>query len=138
MRNREKIIETYDQACKILDDYYKGKNICGFKCNQCYTQYNTNKTCGCCQKCFFKSNNGCTTKNLTCKFFFCSEVTKRENVLTFKDLDILKKFSLRQRIILKHDYFSSREEVIKDLEVGSLFIFAIRFMYRYVKRNIFK
>lgn len=138
MRKKEQITYIYDEACKILDDYYTGKNICGFKCNQCYSQYNTDKTCGCCRKCYYKSNKGCTTKNLTCKLFFCSEVTKREKVLTFDDLDILKNLSFRQQIILKHDYFSSREEVIKDLEIGSLTIFVLRFIYRYVKRSITK
>ena len=139
IKKRNKRIEyIYNSACKKVDDFCKDKNMCGFKNNKCYTQQY--KGCkyknGCCRKCIYQSSKGCTTSNLTCKLFNCSEVRKRFEVLEFNDLKILKLLSIRQRIILKHDYFSSREEVLKDLYIGSLFIFVVRLIYRYIRKNI--
>lgn len=133
---RERIEYVYDEACMELDNQFKGINVCGFKNNKCYTQRSCNKINGCCRKCIYQSNRGCTTKNLTCKLFYCGEVTKKYNPLKFEDLTILKVLSIRQRIILKHAYFSSREEVLKDLEIGSLIIFVFRLVYRYIAKNI--
>ena len=137
IKNRkERIAFIYDKACEILDSQFKGINVCGFLNNKCYSQQCNKYTNGCCRKCIYHSNNGCITNNLTCKLFYCGEVTKRYKVLEFKDLKILKLLSLRQRIILKHDYFSSREEVLRDLYIGSLFIFVIRLIFRYRKNII--
>ena len=137
-KRKKRIAYIYDSACNYIDNYWKGKNICGFKNNKCYTQQY--KGCkyknGCCRRCIYQSNKGCTTSNLTCKLYYCTEVRKRYKVPTFKDIKILKKLSIRQRIILKHDYFSSREEVLTDLYIGSITIFIIRLLYRYIRKNI--
>ncbi len=137
IKNKKARLEyIYDQACVILDKQFQGINVCGFINNKCLTQHNCHKTNGCCRKCVYQSSRGCTTKNLTCKLFYCGEVTKKYNPLKFEDLNILKLLNIRQKIILKHDYFSSREEVLKDLEIGSLIIFTIRLSYRYLTKNI--
>ena len=54
-------------------------NICGFINNKCFVQRknNSNNCNGCCRLCIYQSSNGCTTNNLTCKLFNCSEVKKR-------------------------------------------------------------
>lgn len=128
---RKRIKYIYDKACEMVDDNFKDiKNPCGFKCNKCYTQYNTNNYNGCCRLCRFQSNTGCLTKNLTCKLFYCTEVRKRHKFIEFDDLKILKLLSIRQRIILKHDYFSSEKEVLSDLYFSSLILFSIRLIFR--------
>lgn len=133
---KKRLAYIYDEACFILDNQFLEANVCGFKNNKCLTQYNCSKTNGCCRKCFYQSSKGCTTKNFTCKLFYCGEVTKKYKPLQFKDLDILKLLNTRQKIILKHAYFSSREEVLKDLEIGSIIIFIFRLGYRYLIKNI--
>ena len=137
-KRKERITFIYDSCCKKIDDFSKNKNMCGFKTNKCYTQqykgckYNN----GCCRRCIYQSPKGCTTSNLTCKLFNCSEVRKRFKVIEYNDLDLLKLLTFRQRTILKHDYFSSREEVLKDLYIGSITIFTFRLLYRYIRKNI--
>ena len=136
-RNK-RITYVYDNACKYIDNYWKNKNICGFKNNKCYTQQKLDCKYqnGCCRRCLYQSDKGCTTSNLTCKLFYCTEVTKKYKVPTMNDIKILKVLSLRQRTILKHDYFSSREEVLMDLYINSITIFTIRIILRYIIKNI--
>ena len=133
-KRKERIIYIYDEACKQIDNHYKNKNICGFKNNKCYVQQKLqNGTInGCCRMCLYQSTKGCTTKNLTCKLFTCSEVEKRCKVIKFDDLKILNLLSFRNRMILKSDYFSKREDVIKDLYYGSFFLWTIRIVIRMI------
>lgn len=133
-KRKERIIYIYDEACKQIDNHYKNKNICGFKNNKCYVQQKLqNRTInGCCRMCLYQSTKGCTTKNLTCKLFTCSEVEKRCKVIKFDDLKILNLLSFRNRMILKSDYFSKREDVIKDLYYGSFFLWTIRIVIRMI------
>ena len=133
-KRKERIIYIYDEACKQIDNHYKNKNICGFKNNKCYVQQKLqNGTInGCCRICMYQSAKGCTTKNLTCKLFICSEVEKRCKVIKFYDLKILNLVSFRNRMILKSDYFSKREDVIKDLYYGSFFLWTIRIVIRMI------
>ena len=127
---------VYDRSCLYVDRFWDNKNICGFRNNKCYTQRNNSYINGCCRRCFYQSDKGCRTANLTCKMFYCSEVRKRNKVPSFNDIKILKLLSIRQRIILKHDYFSSREEVLGDLYIGFISIFLVRLLFRYLIRNI--
>ncbi|MBR2828098.1 MAG: hypothetical protein IKE70_02575 [Bacilli bacterium] len=139
IKNRKKrITYIYDEACNYVDNYYNKENICGFKNNQCYIQRKKKqkKTCGCCRKCIYKSNHGCTTKNLACKLFNCSEVYCRRKVIQYRDLRMLKVLSLRQRLIVKSDYFSLREDVLKDLYSYSIIYSSLRMLFRIIK-NLF-
>ena len=133
-KRKARITYIYDEACKQIDNHYKNKNICGFKNNKCYVQQKLqNGTInGCCRMCMYQSAKGCTTKNLTCKLFTCSEVEKRCKVIKFYDLKILNLLSFRNRMILKSDYFSKREDVIKDLYYSSFFLWAIRIVIRMI------
>ena len=69
-KRKKRITYIYDYACKEVDNYWKDKNPCCFKKNKCLSQQKP--TCkyknGCCRKCVYQSNKGCTTSNLTCKF----------------------------------------------------------------------
>ena len=133
-KRKPRITYIYDEACKQIDNHYKNKNICGFKDNKCYVQQKLqNGTInGCCRMCMYQSAKGCTTKNLTCKLFTCSEVEKRCKVIKFNDLKIINLLSFRNRMILKSDYFSKREDVIKDLYYGSFFLWTIRIVIRMI------
>ena len=133
-KRKERIIYIYDEACNQIDKHYQNKNICGFKNNKCYVQQKLqNGTInGCCRMCLYQSTKGCTTKNLTCKLFTCSEVEKRCKVIKFDDLKIINLLSFRNRMILKSDYFSKREDVIKDLYYGSFFLWTIRIVIRMI------
>lgn len=125
IKNRkQRITYIYDTACQQIDDHYQNKNICGFKNNKCYVQQKLNNGTnnGCCRMCMYQSLKGCTTKNLTCKIFTCSEVEKRCQVIKFNDLKILNLLSYRNKMILKSDYFSKREDVINDLYYGSFLL----------------
>lgn len=135
IKNRkQRITYIYDTACQQIDDHYQNKNICGFKNNKCYVQQKLkNGTInGCCRCCMYQSPKGCTTKNLTCKIFTCSEVEKRCQVIKFNDLKILNLLSYRNKMILKSDYFSKREDVINDLYYGSFLLWTIRIVIRMI------
>lgn len=144
-RRKDRITYIYDTACDIVDDFYKGKNLCNFINNKCIIQQH--KNCGingCCRTCRYQSTKGCTTKNLACKLFTCYPIEKKYKIIKFKDLKILKLLSLRQRTLLNSDYFSTKEQVIMDLYIGSFVISTLRMSIRliintiYVKRRIYE
>lgn len=139
IKNRKKrITYLYDATCEYIDNFYNNENICSFKNCQCYVQRekNNNLKYGCCRKCLYKNDNGCTTKNLACKLFNCSEVYCRRKIITYKDLKTLKLLSLRQRLIVKSDFFSLREDVLKDLYSYSIIYSTIRVVIRLIKNLI--
>lgn len=137
IKNRKKrITYIYDSACKIIDDYNAFENICGFKNCQCYLNRNTKYKYGCCRLCKYKSDTGCPTSNLACKLFNCSEVCSRRKVIKYEDLKILKVLSIRQRFVVKSDYFSLREDVLKDLYCYTLTFAIIRIILRSFKNII--
>lgn len=141
IKNRYKrITYVYDTACSIIDSNTKGLNICGFKNNKCYIQQkqNNGKCNGCCRLCKYQNSNGCPTKNLACKLFNCSEVKKRYKTIEYKDLAILKLLSLKNRLIVKSDYFSTREEVLKDLYAYTLTYSILRIFFRSIRNLISK
>lgn len=133
---RMRINFIYDYSCNYIDNYWNGKNYCGFKNNKCYCQQY--KGCkyinGCCRLCIYQSIKGCKTSNLTCKFYYCTEVHKRYKVLNYDDIKILKMFSFRQKIIIRHSYFNSREQILFDLKYSLISIFAIKLIIRNIIR----
>lgn len=141
IKNRYKrITYVYDTACSIIDSNTKGLNVCGFKNNKCYIQQkqNNGKCNGCCRLCKHQNSNGCSTKNLACKLFNCSEVKNRYKTVEYKDLAILKLLSLKNRLIVKSDYFSTREEVLKDLYAYTLTYSILRIFFRSIRNLISK
>ena len=138
IKNRKKRIQyIYNLSCDLIDNKFKGINICGFKDGKCHVQQKNNKHCnGCCRKCLYQSEKGCQTKNLACKLFNCSEVTKRYNVIKYEDLKILKLLSLKNQRIIKSNYFSKYEDAIKDLYSYSFIYSVLRITYRLVKNYI--
>lgn len=139
IKNRKKRIDfIYDMCCFMIDSKNSSINICGFVNNQCFVQRkNKNQECnGCCRKCIYQTSKGCSSKNLACKLFNCSEVKKRFETLSDKDLPLLKLLSLKNRLIVKSDYFSLREDVLKDLYCYSFIVSTIRIIFRLMK-NMF-
>ncbi len=51
------------------------------------------------------------------------------------DINILKCLSLTQRIILKTDFYSTKEEIINDLYYGIL-LYGFRSFYREIKNKL--
>ena len=139
MKNRKKRIEyVYDQSCKLIDWKNKGINICGFENGKCWVQrkIKNGKCNGCCRKCIYQTSNGCSTKNLSCKLFNCTEVRSRYNVIRYNDLKLLRLLSKKNQIIIKSDYFSKREDVLKDLYSYSLIYSTFRIVYRLIRNYI--
>ena len=66
-------------------------------------------------------------------YFFCSEVRKRCMVIEYKDLNILRVLTWKERLLIKSNYFSSREDILNDLYTGSLVVGSIRKCYRIIK-----
>ena len=74
---------------------------------------------------------------MTCKLFFCDEVKNKYEVITIKDLKLLNLLTRRQRVILKFDLFSTREEVLTDLYIGFITLAAFRELYMLIKTSLF-
>ena len=68
---------------------------------------------------------------------FCDEVKNKYEVITFKDLKLLNLLTRRQRVILKFDMFSTREEVLTDLYIGFITLAAFRELYMLIKTSLF-
>lgn len=137
IKNRkERIINVYDRTCEIIDKKNEGSNICGFKDRVCKAHQCENKKKyldGCCRMCLYKTPRGCPSKNVACKLFNCGAVKEKYEVYKYNDLSILKLLSLKNRVIVKHDYFSLREDVLKDLFSYSLIYSTIRMSCRMIK-----
>lgn len=135
IKNRkQRITKIYDETCKQIDSFYKNKNICGFKKDKCYVQQKLkdNKINGCCRFCLNQSSKGCTTSNLSCKLFTCSEIEKRCKVIKIEDLKLLKLLNKRQNLIIKSNYFTKRETFINDLYISSFVLWEIRQLFRII------
>lgn len=139
IKNRRKRIEyVYDKSCYFIDSKSIDKNICGFKNGKCYIQRKLNNgMCnGCCRKCLYQTDYGCSSKNLACKLFNCSEVKSRYEVVSFDDLKILHLLSYKNQFIVKSDYFSMREDVLKDLYAYTFTYSTIRVITRLIRNYI--
>lgn len=134
LKNKKKrITYIYDTLCEDIDHYYCKKNLCDFKNNQCLIQRRNRRfDNGCCRRCQYVSSSGCTTSNFACKMFYCHSAIEKTTPLTYDDLPLLRCLSIRQRFLLKSDYFSSREDVINDLWWESLFINLFRIYPRFI------
>ena len=139
IKNKLKRIEyIIDTICDNIDNYYKDAPMCKFinnKC-ECHRKKGYNYINGCCRYCKYQSNKGCTTKNVACKLFNCSYVDLNgKKKLGFNDIKLTKCLSLRQRYILINSYFTTKEDIVKDLYYGPI-ISTTRFIIRFSKDAI--
>lgn len=138
-KRKQRITYIYDALCRQVDTYYQDKNICRFEHDRCIVQRRKMKyKNGCCRMCKYSSPTGCTTSNFTCKMFYCVGAARGYTTLQEKDLPLLKCLSIRQRFLLRHDFFSSREDVINDLWWESVFINLFRIYPRFISNIILK
>lgn len=140
IKNRKKrITYIYDTLCHQIDLFYQDKNLCDFQHGRCLVQrQNMKYKNGCCRLCKFATPNGCSTNNFTCKMYYCYSVREKNKTLVQNDLPLLRCLSIRQRFLLRHDFFSSRENVISDLWWESVFINLFRIYPRFLSNIILK
>ncbi len=127
-------------GCDYIDNYYKSCKLCSFKNNKCICHRKTNKSYvnGCCRRCIYQSNKGCTTKNVACKLFNCSYVDYNKiTKLSFNDVLLFRLLNPFQRIILQSDYFAKVEEVTLDLYGGVIFLLC-RLFYRFIIKRVIR
>lgn len=139
IKNKKKRINfVYDKACEYIDDYNNKQEIsCEFKDGKCIHQYNTERYNGCCSLCRYQSEKGCVTQNISCKLFFCDSLCKKYKILKFRDLKIFNCLSLRNRIIIKNNFFTRKETFLKELYFNSLILYAILVFVSMIKNMIF-
>ena len=137
--SRKRITYVYDKCCDIIENQEKGQNVCGFVNKQCFKQRVENKgeMYGCCSP-LCVTENGCTTKNLSCKLIFCKEAKEKYKVLEYKDLILLKLLSLKNRLIVWSDFYSTREEVLGDLYCYTITFTLYRIAFRRIKKLLLK
>jgi hypothetical protein len=137
-KRRERIVFVFDKACQIIDD--NSHDICEFQNGKClcHRVYNYSYINGCCRKCKYVTDHGCSSKNVACKLFNCSTVRKKHKAITFNDLKLLKTLSLKNQTIIQHDYFTLREDVLKDLYTITMTYAAFRMVFRLIKNSIKK
>ena len=146
----------YDNIFDKLDKIWKEKNPCDFCQNICISSRNSrfnSREDGCCysfeytknpfsispikseKKCqYLGSDKICTTRNLSCKFFVCKYL-KKNNIFNLKMNNFLLIsvfFNKKQKLILKYNYFCSKEEIIsKLLEKNNLNLFFYYLFHQY-------
>lgn len=132
---RERIKYVFDKCCEYLDNDFPN-DACGFIDGKCIVQRQnkSKQKCGCCRYCEYVTLNGCPSKNIACKLFNCSEITKKYNLKTKKDLKLLKLLSIKNRVVSSHNYFTIEEESLKDLYTITYTYAFIRMVYRQVRR----
>lgn len=118
MKNRgERVAFIYDTVCDFIDEKMVGCSICDFKKNKCFVQRKNNidRVNGCCHGCPYQVDKKCTIKNVACKLFFCPAAKKKKKVIKIRNIDIMRLYSIRQKIICKVDFYANREEILNDL-----------------------
>jgi len=154
---KEKYTFIYDSVFKQLDDIWSKKNYCNFCNNKCIAtrmHKNIDQLDGCCysfrmntnlfstnfiknkQKCkFLGDDKRCTTQNISCKLFTCDYLKKTESFdIKLNDfLLVMAFFNSKQRLILKYNYFNSKEEIIDKLLEKSKMPLALYYYYDYYR-----
>lgn len=135
---RKRVEYVYNETIKALNKYYH-EDLCKFIDGQCIIQ-RTNKKGkynGCCRFCPLVTDKGCPSENVSCKLIYCKTATKNIKLIRIRDIDITKCLTPFQRVILKGDFFVTKDEFIDDLCSGIL-VYAYRTIKRDIKRNIKK
>lgn len=110
--------EIIEKSCDYIDNYYKEINPCQFKNSKCICHRikELDNTNGCCKKCKFQSNKGCTTKNIACKLFFCSYADlKNTEKIKLKEVPYIKLLNPVEKYIVSYDFFRNVDGVLFDL-----------------------
>jgi len=136
-KRKDRIEYVYDEAIKYINKYYS-EDLCKFENNQCIAQRNNNGyTNGCCRKCILVTDKGCPSVNLACKLIYCKTALGNIKLLKLSDIPVLKCLSLCQRVILKGSFFSTREEILKDLNYGLIYS-SIRALKKVIQLDLYR
>lgn len=151
---KERNIFIYDTMCNILDEKwikYSPCNFCNNKCIASRNHFMDKEYDGCCysfnrklfgkvekKKCVhLKDNKQCDTKNISCKLFTCDYLKKKKIFNTNYNNYLLLKlfFNKKERLILKYNFFITREEILNKLEEKNhmpylVYLLSLNFMYR--------
>ena len=132
IKDKEKRLDyLYDLICDYLDNEFKDKNICNFKCDICARRQDmidrgikkdTYKN-GCCysylkkKDCIYLNKNGtCKTKNIGCKLFTCHYLKKKGYKYKLNDIYLAKYFfNFRQKLYIENAIKLPKSEVIKEI-----------------------
>lgn len=127
----------YDMACDYLDSQFKEHNYCDFKDNHCkmVRKYNCKDPAmaGCCHSyrlfrvltvdfmydhrpCIHIKPGGCTEKCIGCKLYTC-DILKKDGVRFSLNKILLTDcfFSVKQKMVMKNNYFRRKDEIINKL-----------------------
>jgi len=137
-KRKERITYVFDTCCFLLDDFYHGENICGFKDGKCVVQreLKNGKCNGCCRVCLYVTDKGCPSKNVACKLFNCDAVKEKYKTMDYKDLKLLKLLSIKNQLLIRSDYFTLREEALGDQFTYTGTAACIRMIYRLIRNYI--
>lgn len=144
----------YDTACKYLDSQFMQNNYCDFKNDQCFANRNNSTVhcdMGCCysfeyasffeptfikntQLCKYIKNKTCSISCISCKLFTCKALRKQNIHFAINKYLLLNCFfNPKQHLILKHNFFKTKEEIITKLlekNHSPYFIYYITNKYR--------
>jgi hypothetical protein len=141
LKNRRKrITYLYDRVCDIIDQYNAEQGItCHYSAEGiCEDPKHQTRKNGCCCHCYLQRPDGCPTRNLSCKFYFCDHLAKKYHALTMEDIDLLKLFTWSEREIIKNNVFVTRKTYINLLCLGSYLLFCIYSVVKFYRiKNVF-
>ena len=152
---KEQYTYLYDSIFQSLDTLWNKYNPCKFCNNVCISSKNhkaSHKENGCCysfdySKDIFKfidnvkvckylgKDKKCMTENISCKFFVCNYL-KKNNLFNINMNDYLLVqafFDNKQKLILKYNFFKSKEEIIDKLLETNNIPFPIYYLYSYYR-----
>ncbi len=134
---RERITYLYDDIFSYLDDIWKKNNPCKFCNNKCIASVKgrtSHKENGCCYSfnysknplklienvkvCeYLGENKSCMTQNLSCKLFVCRYLRKNNLFdINLNNIFLIQAFfSKHKQLVLKENYFVSKEELINKI-----------------------
>lgn len=136
---REKYNFVYDEAFSQLDKIWRKTSPCNFCNNKCIASRKhrtAHETDGCCYSFEYSKNpfslsflknihtckylgddKNCLTQNISCKLFVCKYLKKNSNFnIDYNTCLLLKSFfNKKQSLILKYNFFRTKEEIIDKL-----------------------
>ena len=137
---RERYNFVYDEAFLQLNKIWSKNNPCNFCDNRCIASrkhHAAHETDGCCYSFEYSKNPSsfsflknihtckylgndkhCLTQNISCKLFVCKYLKKNSNfnIDYYNNCLLLNSFfSKKQALILKYNFFRTREEIIDKL-----------------------
>ena len=147
----DRYLYLYDNIFNSLDALWKKYNPCKFCNDVCIASKNhkaAHKENGCCYSFDYSKNmfkfidnvkvckylgkdKRCTTENISCKFFVCNYL-KKNNIfnINMKDYLLVQAFfNNKQKLILKYNFFRSKEEILEKLMEKNNTPFFIYYLY---------